>query len=733
MKNSRQLWLRMTALVFLVAGGIRVVVSQEGPTVEKEPVPRAAARQVAAAAELITVPLPITGTVDTQVKQSIDRALAQREEGSSRALIVLEFKSDPNGSSAGSEFERCLSLARYLSSDRLRNTRTIAYLPNDVVGHAVLAALACEELIMSPDATLGDAGRGETHIDAVMRRGYRETAERRRTIPVAVALGMLDASLAVYRVETTDGVSYVLQEELESLQQTAAVNSIESLVQPGDLGRLDGRALRLEHGFVSHLVRNRRELADVLKLAPEAFARDQSQGGSWRPLLVELNGRINASSVNWVLASMQQRLAEEEFNLVCIQLDSPGGSAGDSVRLANYLAELDSTAVRTVAFVPFEARSDAALIGFACDELLLTSEATLGGPGATSLAERDKSELEAAVRHLATVKGRDWSLGVGLVNPELEVFRYVLPATGQARYFSDAELSEQTNPDDWNQEEQVVLAEGLVGERAVDVRFAKKVVGSLEELRTEFGLEADFERLRPNWAHRAIELLSTRRLAAFLLFVGCFALFTEMAQPGLGVPGFVAALCFLIYFWSNFLNGTAGWLEVILFVAGVAAVFLELLVIPGFGIFGIGGGLMVITSIILASQTFVLPRNSYQLGQMPGSLAVVVAAMAGAMGGVVMMRRYLPETPIIRRLLLAPLEAEDLEDLNRRESLSDFDYLLEKLGKTVTPLNPSGKARFGDDVVGVLTEGGPIEQGVHIRVVSVHGNRVVVEPAHRAT
>ena len=36
---------------------------------------------------------------------------------------------------------------------------------------------------------------------------------------------------------------------------------------------------------------------------------------------------------------------------------------------------------------------------------------------------------------------------------------------------------------------------------------------------------------------------------------------------------------------------------------------LEIFVIPGFGIFGLGGGAMVMMSLVLASQILVMPRS----------------------------------------------------------------------------------------------------------------------------
>ena len=51
----------------------------------------------------------------------------------------------------------------------------------------------------------------------------------------------------------------------------------------------------------------------------------------------------------------------------------------------------------------------------------------------------------------------------------------------------------------------------------------------------------------------------------------------------------IAGLCAILFFWSRFLGGTAGWLEVTLFVLGILFIGLEIFVIPGFGVAGVGG------------------------------------------------------------------------------------------------------------------------------------------------
>ena len=142
--------------------------------------------------------------------------------------------------------------------------------------------------------------------------------------------------------------------------------------------------------------------------------------------------------------------------------------------------------------------------------------------------------------------------------------------------------------------------------------------------------------------------------------------------------------------------------------------------------FGLGGGILVIASLVLASQTFVLPHNDYQMEHLQTSLLVIVGAIGGTLVTTAVMRRYLPHAPMFNRVILSPPSGDELSELSRRESLGMFDHLRGARGATTTPLVPGGKARFGDQLVDVASEGDFIDRGMPIEVVEVQGTRVVV-------
>ena len=43
----------------------------------------------------------------------------------------------------------------------MAGVKTVAYIPQTIKGHGVLVALACEEIVMNPEAELGEAGVDE--------------------------------------------------------------------------------------------------------------------------------------------------------------------------------------------------------------------------------------------------------------------------------------------------------------------------------------------------------------------------------------------------------------------------------------------------------------------------------------------------------------------------------------------------------------------------------------------
>ncbi len=689
---------------------------------EPQPLAPPTARERDRIGRLIRVPLPITESVDQRVRRSALKVIGDAKRAGKWPVLIFELAPGPG------EFGKTLDLANFLSGPQLAGATTVAYLPQTITGHGVLLAIACEEILMAADAEIGDAGHDEPVIGPALRSAYVDVASRRKTVPVDVVMRMLDRELEVLEVETEVSREFVLASRLEDFKQAHAIRSSKVLIPPGQPGLFAGRRAR-ELGFVTYLAPDRRSVARALALSVDAIRDDPSLEEGWRPIRVPLKGPINSETVRQVQRLIEDAIRQDDVNFINIWIDSPGGSPTDSIQLAGFLADLDAAERRTVAYIASEARADAAFVAIACDQVVMQSEATFGGSGAANIHASDIPLLAESIREIALRNDRSGSLAAALVDPKVAVYRYTRTSDGLVEFLSADDAARQDDPEDWSRGDEVTTPGRplqLSGDEAVELAMAESVVDDFARLKQLYGLENDPMLVEPGWADTLIDALKSPSVSWVLLLLGFAAIYAELHAPGIGFGGLIGGVCLLLYFWANYLGGTAGWLEVILFCTGATCLALEVFVLPGFGIFGLLGGIMVLSSLVLASQTFVVPHNDYQVGRLRDSLLTLGIAGAGALGAAMLLRRLLPRTPGLRGIVLEPMKGQELAELSRRESLASFEDLVGSRGVTLTQLTPSGKAIFGERMLDVIAEGDLIEPGTAVVVVQGRGNRIVV-------
>jgi membrane-bound ClpP family serine protease len=684
----------------------------------------------------IRVRLPLTGDADSRINSTIQRVVDQlsrlpRRNGR-RPTLVLELSPQRGnaGFGEGTDFTRALSLANYLMRPEMTAVKTVAYIPRSIKGHGVLIALACDQIVMHPEAEIGEASIDEDSsraIDPKIVNAYKEIVAAKRTVPQAIALGMVDRRLEVLKVETDQGTEFVLGNELDALKKEHTIISQEIIVPSGSLGSFTGREGH-EYGLL--LASDADALARGLGLPVAAVKEDQSMLGNRRPVIVRVEGPITRRKVHQLETIIGTELRNRNVNWIGLSIDSAGGNLEDCLRLAETLAALDVKEVQTVAYVPVEAAGGAAIVALACNQLVMQPEAHVGGKGTVELDRQSLDDAHEQIRDsLAKNVAHSWSLIAATIDPDIELFTYQNTKTGDVRYFSDEEAKAQPDAENWQRGARIKPAGEtlrLSSNRAQELGVAAHVVDDFDELKQLYGFNGEIRVAEPNWATELIEALSSPALAWLLLVIGFVGVYVELHSPGVGAGGFVAALAFLLFFWSNFLNGTAEWLEVLLFLGGIFFLLLEVLVLPGFGVFGLGGGAMILASLVLATQTFVLPRTESQMVELRHSLTIVAAATLTVVIASIALRRYLPSAPLFRKLLLNPPPEEELADLHYRESLADFSHLVGQQGVATTNLMPAGKADFDGQLVDVIAEGLPIDRGSAIVVVKARGNRVLV-------
>lgn len=671
---------------------------------------------------LIRLDLDNVDRLENRIRRGVSEAVAKAKQDGRWPMIIFEIHPGEI------EFGKAYDLAHYISGSNLNGATTVAYLPESISGHGVLLALACDEIIMSDEAQLGPAGDTTRAAKASEWNAYIEIANARRTVPTDVALKMLDPQVDLRLVETDVSREFVSAERLPEVRKEKAIAKVEPLIPAGKPGLFSGERAR-ELGFVSFLAEDRPAVAKALGLPASAVEEDLALKGTIRPVRIAIKGPISAALTDQVQNMVQTQIRDHDVNLLVFWIDSPGGSPSDSVNLANFIAGIDPQQRRTVAFIPSEARADAACLALACDQIVMRPRAILGGSGAAELDENERTSVAHSVAAIAEQKHHSPALAAALIDGKTPVFRFTRQSDGLVEYLTEGKAAKLDDATKWQRGPQVnevgkVLQ--LDGEKAQEVGLAHAVVDNFAGLKALYGLEQDPALIEPGWADFLIDALKSPGVAIILLLIGGAALYAELQSPGIGLGGLIAALCFLLYFWSAHLGGTAGWLEVLLFLAGLTCLALEIFVLPGFGLFGLTGGTLIIISLILASQTFVLPRNEYQLHHLRNSLLMLTGAGIGIVLAAAAMRRYLPHAPMLSNMVLAPPSSEEASRISEREALANFDHLLGHRGVAFTPLVPGGKARIGEQLVDVLTDGEFVDRGQQIEVVEVRGNRVMV-------
>ncbi len=514
-----------------------------------------------------------------------------------------------------------------------------------------------------------------------------------------------------------------------------------TLFPAGVPARFSGTDARRE-GFLKHLADNKTDLVRTLDLSEPI--REVHVTGPRRAKRVDIKGPIKPGMAAQVERMIHEAIRDGDVNFICLWIDSAGGDPVESTELATFLATdrqiNGEQKVETVAYIPNEARADAALVALACDEIAMHPGATLGGEGDHYFSA---DEIRMVVDGLGGPngimqrKGRSWSVPAAMFDPRLAVYRCT--CGGQTAYFCDAEFDKQREdaareggPGPWRKWEAIpkpALAAPLYlkGDNAnVYLPGIVRKVESRTEFQRLYNLTADPELLEPTWVDTLVAALASPGLGVLLLIVGGAALYAELHSPGIGIGAFVAVVCFVLFFWSHYLAGKVEWLQILLFLTGIICLLLEVFVLPGFGIFGLGGGLLIVISLVLASQTFIIPRNTYQAEEFRNSLLAIAAAAVGIIAAASTINRWLPHTPFLGQIVLHPPSGDEAEAIRYSETLAHFEALAGMRGKTTTPLMPGGKARFGKELLDVMTDGEFVDRDAAVEIVDVRGSWVVV-------
>ena len=411
---------------------------------------------------------------------------------------------------------------------------------------------------------------------------------------------------------------------------------------------------------------------------------------------IRLDQDIDKSSQRLVTLGLQKAV-ESGSDYVLLDLDTYGGAvdAADSIRSA-----ILQCPVPVVAYVNMQAASAGALISIACDSIYMKTGSSIGAATVVDqsgkvMPDKYQSFRRGMMRSTAQATGRDPKIAESMTD------------TANVLTLTPSEAIE------------VGFCEGIA-ESYQDV--AAVLAGGQEYVIRDMSEDM-------TWLDRLIQILLNPFLQSIFMMMIVGGIFVEIRTPGIGLPLLTAVIGALLYFAPAYLGNLASNWEIVLFVIGLLLIALEIFVIPGFGVAGISGIVLVIVSLALAmvdNTDLINWDGSLNLEPVLRPIGIVIISATAAIFGSVWLVRRLFETRSFDHIALR-------DEMKASDGFTGVVSGLEQyVGSEVTvftDLKPSGKVQSTDGQIheGVMKYGGFASKGETLRVVSAEQGRLYCE------
>ncbi len=404
---------------------------------------------------------------------------------------------------------------------------------------------------------------------------------------------------------------------------------------------------------------------------------------------------------------MIDKAESENATAIIFDINTFGGRVDAATQIKDAIL---GSEVTTIAFINRRAISAGALISLSCEKIYMTGGGLIGAATAVDMSGKKGSEkvisfMREEMASTAEKRGRNKEIARGMVDEELNFSHLVI--NGDSISVNDIE----------GRKDGKLIS--LTTEQAMKYGIADGTAETIESLMDTLSYES-FEVIESseNWSESIVRFLTNPVVASLLTTFGFLGILFELQSPGWGIPGFVGLTCLILSLSVSYIAQLATMSDMIFILAGLSLILLEMLVIPGFGIVGIGGiGFMLYGLYLLLLPE--VPVGEEVLGQaMDGFLIGLV----GAVIGIILLGKLM-----IRSKFWEQLTAPSSQKKNQGFSNTQgWESLQGELAITDTDLHPSGWINIDNQRIFVLSEGGFIEKGKKVTILSVDGNRVLV-------
>lgn len=381
--------------------------------------------------------------------------------------------------------------------------------------------------------------------------------------------------------------------------------------------------------------------------------------------------------------------------------------------------------VPVVAFVDNNAASAGALISIACDSIYMSSGANIGAATVVSgtgeaMPDKYQSYMRSIMRSTAQAHGKVW--------------RVDTLGTRTAHWRRDPLVAEaMVDPRTvvkWIGDDSARVV-SFTTEEAIRYHFCEGQESSVESVVAHrLGYkECEIRTYEPGFADELVGFFSSGAVQAILIMIIVGGIYFELQTPGVGFPSVASAVAAILYFSPLYIDGLAqGW-EIVAFALGVLLLLIEIFVIPGFGVAGISGLVLIFLSLMFAMLDNTSPVDfGFTTGDdVMGALLVVIIGLLLGVALILVVMHYIGHKGFMRHSALVLEQKVEEGYVGVPVDLAGY---VGGIACAVTVLRPAGKVRMDDgEIVDAVSAHEFIEAGERVKVLKYENAQLYVAKA----
>ena len=403
----------------------------------------------------------------------------------------------------------------------------------------------------------------------------------------------------------------------------------------------------------------------------------------------------------WRTTKLAIETAEKEHaDLILIHMNTYGGTLNDADSIRTKI--LNAT-IPVYVFIDKNAASAGALISIACDSIYMAPGASIGAATVVNqkgeqLPDKYQSYMRSMMRATAEANGRNAQIAQAMVDPKIYVAG--ISDSGQVLTFTTSE--------------------------AIKYGFCEGEAGNIKEVLKLAGIDNyEIEKQKITVSDKIIGWLIHPFVSGILIMIIIGGIYFELQTPGVGFPLAAAVTAALLYFAPLYLEGLANHWEILMFIVGLILIAVEIFAIPGFGITGVLGIILMVTGLTLSMVGHVGPGVfDYDLSKLVRALFVVIIAFFISIAGSIFISKQLFTTTTFGHLALAKTQEAEKGYTSATDS---YKEVLGKTGIARTILRPAGKVDIEGDIYDAVALTSYIEKGETVKVVDYQNAQLVVK------